>query len=155
MALALHGGAADVTYEDRLRALAGDDARIRFAGPFVHGQLADILAAADVVVVPSIWYENSPLTILEAQAAWRPVITAAMGGMAELVRDGVDGLHFAPGDAADLARQIQRLRDEPELLERLRTGVRPPPSIDQEMAELSAIYADLVQRHLAGVVGVA
>lgn len=155
VALALHGGAADPTYEDRLRALAGDDPRIHFAGPFAHGQLAGILTGADLVVVPSIWYENSPLTILEAQAARRPVITARLGGMAELVRDGVDGLHFAPGDAGDLARQIQRLRDEPGLLERLRAGVRPPPSIDDEMAELSAIYADLIQGHPAGVVEVA
>ncbi len=149
VALELHGGATAPGYERRLRALAGDDARIRFAGPFAHGRLADILAAVDVVVAPSIWYENSPLTILEAQAARRPVITAAMGGMAELVRDGVDGLHFAPGDAGDLARQIQRLRNEPGLLERLRAGVRPPPSIDDEMAELIEFYRLVVEQRRA------
>lgn len=149
VSLTLHGGAADPDYERRLRALAGNDRRIHFAGRFVHGQLAEILASTDVLIVPSIWYENSPLTILEAHAAWRPVITAAMGGMAELVRDEVDGLHFQPGDANDLARQIQRLRNEPGLLERLRAGVRPPPSIDDEMAELMEAYRLVLEQRRA------
>lgn len=146
VALTLYGGAANSDYERQLRKLAGNDPRIHFAGPFAHSQLAEILTATDVVVVPSIWYENSPLTILEAQAARRPVITAAMGGMAELVRHGVDGLHFQPGDADDLARQIQRLRDEPGLLEQLRAGVRPPPSIDDEMAELMQAYRLVIEQ---------
>ncbi|MCX7791537.1 MAG: glycosyltransferase family 4 protein [Chloroflexaceae bacterium] len=149
VSLTLHGGAANPDYARQLRALAGDDQRIHFAGHFAHSQLAAILAEMDVVVVPSIWYENSPLTILEAQAARRPVITAAMGGMAELVRDGVDGLHFQPGDADDLARQIQRLRDEPGLLEQLRAGVRPPPSIDDEMAELMQAYRLVIEQRQA------
>jgi glycosyltransferase involved in cell wall biosynthesis len=149
VSLTLYGGAANPDYERQLRKLAGNDQRIHFAGPFAHQHLAEILAATDVVVVPSIWYENSPLTILEAQAARRPVIAAAMGGMAELVRDGVDGLHFRPGDADDLARQIQRLRDEPGLLERLRAGVRPPPSIDDEMAELMEAYRLVIEQRRA------
>jgi glycosyltransferase involved in cell wall biosynthesis len=54
------------------------------------------------VVVPSIWYENSPNVILEAFAHRTPVVASDLGGMAELVEDGVNGLRFTPGDASSL-----------------------------------------------------
>ncbi len=115
--LHLYGGLeARPDYVARLRRLANDDQRVHFHGRFEHHQAVQILGQLDVAVVPSIWYENSPLAIMEAHAAGIPVVTAALGGMAELVRDGVDGLHFAAADSADLARQLQRLLDEPELL---------------------------------------
>lgn len=137
------------TYVRRLRAQIGADRRIRLEGPFTHDQIPAVLGNADVVVTPSIWYENSPLVIMEAHAAGRPVIASRLGGMAELVRDGVDGLLFRPGDVGDLARQIQRLRDEAGLLERLCAGVRPPPSIDEEMAELQDLYRMAIEQHRA------
>jgi glycosyltransferase involved in cell wall biosynthesis len=127
-------------YGPRLRRLIGDDLRIQLAGRFDNRQVGAVLGQFDALVVPSIWYENSPLAIMEAQAAGLPVLTSALGGMAELVRDEVDGLHFAPGDAADLARQIQRLRDDPALLLRLRSKVQPPATIDHEMQTLLHIY---------------
>ena len=57
----------------------------------------------DAVLVPSIWWENSPVVIQEARRNRRPVICSDIGGMAEKVRDGIDGLHFPVGDAAALA----------------------------------------------------
>ena len=133
-------------YINRLHQLAGNDARIHFEGRFENARVAEILSGLDVTVVPSTWYENSPLAILESRAAGTPVVTAALGGMAELVRDGVDGLHFQPGDAADLARQLQRLLDEPDLLPHLRAGVvrNAPRSIEDEMQQLMEIYQGLV-----------
>jgi glycosyltransferase involved in cell wall biosynthesis len=134
---------ADVKYVRRLRQMAGDNRNVYFHGRFENQQVATILGGLDVAVVPSICYENSPLAILEAQAAGIPVLAAAIGGMPELVRDGVDGLHFAPANAADLAHQLQRLIDEPELLPALRSGVKMPRDIDDEMLQLSAIYQQL------------
>lgn len=135
-------------YINRLRQLAGDDARIHFEGRFENARVAEILSGLDVTVVPSTWYENSPLAILESRAAGTPVVTAALGGMAELVHDGMDGLHFRPGDASDLARQLQRLLDEPDLLPRLRAGVvrNAPRSIEDEMQQLMEIYQGLVSQ---------
>jgi glycosyltransferase involved in cell wall biosynthesis len=133
-------------YVAQLRRLAGDDRRIHFHGRFENQRAAAILAGLDVAVVPSVWYENSPLAIMEAQAAGTPVVTAALGGMGELVRDGVDGLHFAPVDTVDLARQLQRLIDEPDLLPRLRAGITMPRGIDDEMCQLMDIYHALVTR---------
>ena len=127
-------------YARQLRRLAGGDHTIHFYGHIQASQIPERLADLDVSVTPSVWYENAPLIIQESHAAGLPVITAALGGMAELVRDGVDGLHFGANDAADLARQMQRLIDEPDLLPRLQAGVTPPRSIDDEMEQLMRIY---------------
>lgn len=139
--LHIHGGMeSNPAYAQRLRAMAAGDPRITFHGRYTKDQLPGILLALDVVAVPSTWYENSPLAILEAHAAGRPVITAAMGGMAELVQNGTDGLHFAPNDTADLAAQLKRLLDEPALLPTLRAGIRPPRTLAEEMEQLQDIY---------------
>lgn len=70
----------------------------------------------DAVVVPSIWDENSPLVIQEAQQVGIPVITADHGGMAELVENGVNGFLFKHRDANDLAKQLQDAIDDPDHL---------------------------------------
>jgi len=140
--LSIHGDFAQhPRYGASLRRLLGDDPRVTLAGRFDNAAIAQVFCGLDALVVPSIWYENSPLVILEAQAASRPVITSAMGGMAELVRDELDGLTFRPGDAADLARQIQRLREEPQLLARLSAATQAPPSIADELQTLAQLYA--------------
>ena len=64
--------------------------------------------------------------------------------MAELVRDGGNGLLFTPGDAENLARQLRRLLDEPDLLSTLRAGIGPVKSVAQEMDELEGIYRSAV-----------
>ena len=127
-----------------LRQLAGDDPRIHLHGRFENRDVAAIVAGLDLLIVPSNWYEVGPLTIMEAFAVGTPVIAAALGNMADLVHDGVDGLHFRPDDAADLARQLRRIRDDPELLPRLRQGIVPPISIDDEMRTLLRIYEDAI-----------
>lgn len=129
------------SYTQKLEDTIGTDSRLKLAGTY-NGQfeLLKILREVDVLVVPSVWYENSPNVILEAFAYQTPVVVSSLGGMAELVSDGVDGLHFAPGDAADLARCLQRLIDEPDLLPRLRAGIRPVKTLAQEMDELEAVY---------------
>jgi glycosyltransferase involved in cell wall biosynthesis len=99
--------------------------------------------------VPSIWYENSPIVVLEARAAGRPVIASRSGGLVELVQDEVDGLLFTTGDSRDLARQLQRLRTEAGLLERLRDGIQPPPLLDEEIQTIFQHYTALVERRTA------
>lgn len=145
--LQIYGGLeSNPAYVRWLRQLADGDDRIQYHGRFENQRVAAILARLDVMVTPSIWYENSPLTILESHAASVPVVTAALGGMAELVRHEVDGLHFRPADAADLARQLQRAIDEPELLGRLRAGITPPRSLDDEGRQIESVYERLVAR---------
>lgn len=145
--LHIYGGLT--TYPDyvqRLQQLAGNDPRIRFHGRFENSQVADILGRLDVTVTPSVWYENSPLAIMESHAAGTPVVTAKLGGMAELVRDGVDGLHFKPNDSANLAQQLQQLISNPALLRKLQAQVQMPRSIEDEMLQVMDIYRSLTPK---------
>lgn len=104
---------------------------VRKLGPVPHERMAEALADADVLVVPSVWIENAPFIIREAFAAGLPVIASDLGGMAEMVTHGRSGLRFAPGNPAALATQISRLLDEPGLLGHLRAGVQRPMSIEE------------------------
>jgi glycosyltransferase involved in cell wall biosynthesis len=127
-------------YTARLREMARQDPRLSLAGMYGQTEVSQLLQGLDVVVVPSVWYENSPNTILEAFAHRTPVIVADLGGMAELVQDGVNGFRFIPGDASSLAARLQQLVDDPGLLARLREGIGPVKSVDEEMVELQEIY---------------
>ena len=106
----------------------------------------DVFSHTDVVVTPSVWVENSPLVIHEAQQARVPVITADAGGMAEYVQHQVNGLLYKHRDIDDLAAQMQRLRDDPALARQL--GERgylfsndgDIPAIDQHIVDLEALY---------------
>ena len=89
---------------------------VRLCGRYLPEQQRERMAGVDAVVMGSIWYENAPMVIQEAFLYGRPVLAPRLGGMAEKVHEGRSGLLFAPGDAADLARLLQRCCDEPELL---------------------------------------
>jgi glycosyltransferase involved in cell wall biosynthesis len=129
-------------YAQRLKKLSRNP-RVRFAGRFDNPDAGQILSSLDALVVPSLWYENSPLTIHEAFLAGIPVVASNLGGMAELVTDNVSGLLFQPGDAADLSRALRRLTADPGRLERLRRGIPPVKSIQENVIELTEIYRRL------------
>jgi GT2 family glycosyltransferase/glycosyltransferase involved in cell wall biosynthesis len=116
---------------------------VRRSGPVAHERVPAALAGADILVVPSIWIENAPFIIREAFASGLPVVASRLGGMAEMVRDSVDGLLFDVGDASSLAAAIRRFIDDPDLLGRLRAGIRRVLTIDEEAARLHARYAAL------------
>ena len=147
------GLATQPAYVAQLRALAGDDPRIQFHDRFAHRELPAILQNLDFLVAPSIWYENSPLAIMEAYAADLPVICSDHGGMVEMVNAGEDGMRFRPGDVADLAGVMQRILDDVALAQRLQAGARARTVIDveEEMRRLSAIYAEVRAEALATV----
>jgi glycosyltransferase involved in cell wall biosynthesis len=151
--LTLHGDhAKNPTYTAELHRLIGGDARIRFAGPFNRDERAAVLRNLDIVVAPSRWYENAPIVIAEAQAMRTPVIAANLGGMAEVVRDGTDGLLFAPDDVDDLTRCLQRVIDEPGLLASMRTQIQAPRTIADDASALIARYEGIIARSLAATV---
>ncbi|MBK7876347.1 MAG: glycosyltransferase [Planctomycetes bacterium] len=132
-------------YQARLAVLA------RRAGAELLGrrsrvEVAQLLAATDLIVVPSLWYENSPLVILEALAARVPLLVSDQGGMAELVTPGETGFHFRQGDVADLARELARAIDEPERLVGLFARPARPLGVDEHVARVEARYAELIAR---------
>jgi glycosyltransferase involved in cell wall biosynthesis len=89
-------------------------------GPYRNEDVMQLMHGVDWIVVPSIWWENSPIVIQEAKMAGRPILVSNIGGMAEKVSDGVDGLHFLAGSALDCASKI-------ELILSGRVKVVPPP----------------------------
>jgi glycosyltransferase involved in cell wall biosynthesis len=139
--LIIHGDLTrERAYVRSLRALAADDPRIVFAGPIIDRRLEPLFNSIDILAVPSIWYENAPLVMLEAKRAGLPVLASRLGGMAELVRDDEDGLLAEPGSPVSFARQLERLITEPDLIDRLRQHVTPPASIDDEVRALIDVY---------------
>jgi len=104
---------------------------LRWVGPYEPTELAQRMSKVDWVIVPSIWWENSPMVIQEAFVNGKPVICAGIGGMAEKVRDGVDGLHFEVRNPLDLAETIVRAASEPGLCQKLKANIRAPLSLEQ------------------------
>jgi glycosyltransferase involved in cell wall biosynthesis len=136
-------GASDETYRSKIQAAAAADPRIRLLPPIPAREVPEKLAAYDLLAVPSEWLETGPLVVLEAFAAGVPVLGSKLGGIAELVRDGVNGLLAAPGSVADWRRQLRRLATEPGLLAKLRSGVRPPRTMEEVAQEMERLYASL------------
>ncbi|MEM7130821.1 MAG: glycosyltransferase family 4 protein [Chloroflexota bacterium] len=132
-------------YAVQCRALAQDDPRIVFAGAFNNERIGEILQDIDVLVVPSLWYENAPVTIAEAFVAKTPLIVTDLGGMAEAVEADVNGLRFPLGDANRLAQQMQRFLDEPGLVQRFRLSIPEVRSVQDEADALEGIYRQLIQ----------
>ncbi|MBL4770445.1 MAG: glycosyltransferase, partial [Planctomycetes bacterium] len=117
---------------------------VTFHGRFDNSKLAGVYAEIDVLIVPSVWYENAPITIHEAHLTGTPVLTSNIGGMAEFVRDGIDGLHFEVGDDKDLAKQMKRFIDGPGLLDELSKDFPPLKTLDQNVEETESRYRALV-----------
>ena len=114
MRLRLHGTLVGQPPEfvQRFEAAFASQAWAVFKGPYENADVAALMAACDYVLMPSTWWENSPVVIQEAFAAGRPVICTGIGGMAEKVPDRQAGLHFRRGDAADLARVMREAADD-------------------------------------------
>lgn len=85
----------------------GSAGKIRLRGKYGRDELADLMQDSDWVIIPSKWWENSPMVILEAKKYGVPVICSNIGGMAEKVEHGVTGLHFQSGRADSLAEQME------------------------------------------------
>lgn len=114
--------------------------------------VSEVFNRVDTIVVPSVWVENSPLVIHEAQGAGVPVITADVGGMGEYVQHEVNGLRFAHREIDDLTRQMQRLADDPALARTLgaRGYLQNPaglvPCVFDQVEEIESIYTELLER---------
>lgn len=110
---------------DELRALR-DSLRARedviLAGP--RQDAKDVIAAADICVVPSVWQEGFGLAVVEPMAYGKPVVGTRVGAIPELIQDGVTGLLVAPGDDASLADALRTLLADPHRAARLGAAAR-------------------------------
>jgi glycosyltransferase involved in cell wall biosynthesis len=136
-------------YLVELRRLAAGDPRIRLLPALPHEEMLQRLPSYHVVVVPSRWLETGPLVVLEAFAAGVPVIGSRLGGIAELIRDGVDGMLVEAESVAGWTEAIRRLDEDRAMLERLRRGVRPPRTMDDVADDMMTVYRRLPGRRAA------
>jgi glycosyltransferase involved in cell wall biosynthesis len=143
--LRIHGpGGHDPGYEARLAGLAAEHG-VQIGGALESQGVQAALEAADLVVVPSLWFENRPTVVLEALAAGKPCLVADRGGMAELVREGREGWHFRLGDPVDLARALRELLVAPARVRALRPDASHLPRFAQTVDALLELYEESLE----------
>ena len=128
--------------------VAETGADVEFLGYLSGGALHAAVRSARAVVLPSEWYENAPMSVLEAYALGKPVIGARIGGIPELIRDDVTGFQFESGDDASLATVLQRVAALPDarLAEMGRAGrawVEAEFTAEVYLQRMMAIYGEL------------
>lgn len=128
-----------------LQLLSAAPRNVHYHGPYENESIDELMQSVDMVVVPSIWWENSPMVIQEALRNIRPVICSGIGGMAEKVRDGVDGFHFPAGSPTGLAEVLRRLAADRSQLDRIRTTMAVPAAAQQIVAEHLLLYGKLLR----------
>jgi glycosyltransferase involved in cell wall biosynthesis len=134
---------------ERLEAEVTNDPRVRFLPPVPHDRVVAALATYDAVVVPSQGFETGPLVVLEAFAAGVPVIGSDLGGIAEKVRHGVDGLLVRPFDSpARWAEVLTRAAADAPAFRALGQNVRRPRSADAVADEMLALYERLTHHQM-------
>jgi glycosyltransferase involved in cell wall biosynthesis len=146
----LVGGGEDEPMLRRLAAELGLEGRVVFAGP--RTQLADVLHALDVLVIPSLRYESVPKILLEGMAAGLAVIASRVGDIPEFLQDGVTGILVEPNDPDALAAAILYQVTHPETAEALGKRARQSLlsrgiTLEQSLTTLEKLYEGLVANH--------
>lgn len=124
-----------------------------YRGQVSPGEVRAAMAEALALIVPSLWYEGQPMVVVEAFASGLPVIASRIGSLAEIVSDGVTGLHVAPGDAIGLAGALTRITSDPAASERMGLAARARYEASWSEAvttnRLLRIYDEAMDSHAA------
>lgn len=136
--LLIAGSCEDREYEAELKSLCGDSGRVEFLG---RVDSSDFYPKIDCLVVPSLWPDSFPTVAFESCAAGVPVVASNIGGLPEIVKEGVNGILFNPGDTAQLAGILGRLAGDPSILEHLSVQCRDSVA---EMTDTERMYDSLI-----------
>jgi glycosyltransferase involved in cell wall biosynthesis len=131
---------------DWLLAQAQLDPRLTMRAAVAPDKVVSVMAEYDLIAVPSRCLETGPLVALEAFAAGVPVLGADLGGIAELVCDGVDGILVAPNDAAAWGATIGQLAENRHVIDALRARIVPPRTMDAAADDMAKLYARILSR---------
>lgn len=149
-------GVGDPPYVAYLRTLSRDldvGNVVRFMDRIPHDRVAQWYGEIDALVLPAIWPENEPVTVLEAMAAGRPVIASAVGGLTEMIQDGKTGLLVPPADAVALAKAMDRLIEDPTLRSQLgcqaAQSVRRMASMADHIQAVERVHAEAMAGNVA------
>ena len=138
----VQAGAED--YKQHLINLIGNDQRITFHPPVNNQSVLPLLENYHFLLVPSQWLETGPLVVLEAFAAGTPVVGSNLGGIAELVQDGVNGLLVEPNSVSDWVKSLERVLQDSTLYPRLKAAVRPPRLMSDVAKDMFSVYTSLL-----------
>jgi glycosyltransferase involved in cell wall biosynthesis len=140
--LKIYGSGPDESYVKSLTSMAATNGNIEFCGVFPESQTGEVLSNVDVVVVPSLCYENYPMTLHEALACNIPVIATNLGGMAEKIKDGFNGFFFKMGDSRHLQTVLEHIVNDPRVLNSLKRNIDSTaiPGVEQEAYSYSRAY---------------
>ncbi len=141
--LSVFGPKTNAAYAKRCAELAAEAEHIRLHGALARSAIPGAYRDIDVLCVPSLWNECCPLTIQEGYLAGVPSVVSGIGGMAELVDDGENGLHARPGDVDDWVCALRRLIDDPDLRDRFAARLPAVPTIDEHVAGLTEVYVQV------------
>ena len=133
--------------EDELRKLAEGDNGIMFHGFLSGDELMGMYQRANMTVLPSICYDNSPMVIYESLMNSTPVIASRIGGIPELIRDGYNGFLFEPGSVVELSRILKKISEDPSILKGLERNAYESSqkySIEDHVKRLEEIYRGLL-----------
>jgi glycosyltransferase involved in cell wall biosynthesis len=122
-------------------------ASVSFLGTFPNDQLGSILEEIDVLVVPSRWYENTPLVMQSALATLTPLIVTDLGGMSELVKHGENGLLFKLNDYQSLLQQLTAVLQDRTLLTKFASNIKPERTVAQMVDDIESVYEELLTVH--------
>lgn len=134
----------EVEYLEGVKKMAEGDNRIEFKGAYNFNDMEAVLENVDVVIVPSIWYENAPLTIMTSLAYGIPVITSNIGGMKEAIQDGKDGMTFEVGNSADLSNKIDLIALNPGIISEFKKNIQYPIRLEEEAFNTELVYRQLL-----------
>jgi glycosyltransferase involved in cell wall biosynthesis len=143
-------GDGDAIWELKAKA----PSNVAFVGRLSGDELSEFYDRSRMVVVPSLWFEQFPMVVLEAMGRALPVIGSRIGGLPEIIEEGITGSIFEPGNSADLLRQLRRLWEDPQLCRRM--GLAGREKVQQEYTEdiylrnLIAVYQSAIQRSRKG-----
>jgi glycosyltransferase involved in cell wall biosynthesis len=132
-------GQAYPPWRDRILADIARRPHIRYRGAYGPEDLPEIFAGATATILPSAW-ESYSFVARESLMAGVPVLAARVGPLPEIIHHGVNGLLFSPGNSGELRELVLRLLHSPSLGQRLRAGIKPVRTIDQDAADLAHLY---------------
>ena len=136
--------------ENGFKKIAESDQRIIFYGFVPDEKLMQLYQKANVVVVPSIWYDNSPLVIYESLMSGTPVIGSRIGGIPELIEDGYNGFLFEAGNVDELKDKLEYLIEKASELKALEEGAFESVkkySMDEHIRKLEGIYLEIYRKN--------
>ncbi|MDH7482836.1 MAG: glycosyltransferase [Armatimonadota bacterium] len=149
--ISIHGSIADHNYAREIERRLQEDNRflpkVEFAGYYKPDLLPHILGNMSACVVPPLWHEPAPRTVMEALGAGVPVVGARAGGIPEWIKHGKNGFLFEMGNTRGLASHLRYLIENPQTLNMLRSNIAPPKPMARHAEEIIAIYKSVMARH--------